>query len=625
MSSLTTDTKTAAGAALDPSAAPRRRQGRDSRLKGRRETSALLFVVPLLFLLITLVVIPLGRMFWYSLTSYDGLLDPRYIGLDNFRFLLEDPDFKRIVTNTLLLFAGIVVWVAIPFTVAIVLHGLKRAHLVRTGLFIPVLLPPVVVGSAFRLVLAEGGPLNSALRTLHLDALALPWVTSENLVLVSAVFMIAWAVLGTGVLLYSAGLSAIPKEQTEAAVVDGAGWWHLTWFIYRPALRPVTRFYVLLLTVTTVTGFFPWIFGLSQGGPGIASTTLDYQIYQAGIVGGVWGRASAVAVFSVLLLAVILLAQVGGSRLAAAWRERAARRPARGGGLATLLGARPRGARAARRARLGPRGVLNMRRAVACLALLAVAFPILWVTRLAFKPPEDYIGAPGSLAGGWTLSNFSDAWTIGHLGDGLLNSLLIVPLGAFIATAVGALAAFALAKLRMPGRRLVLPLIVALVAIPLTAIAIPLFDQGLQVGYTDSRLGLSLVYGALFASWGTLFMYSYFQSLPDELIDSARVDGANLLQMFLRIGLPLGAPAIATVFVMDVLVQWNELIIALVSLPDESKQTVTVAVATFSTQFRSGGPLTAAGVLIAALPVILVYFVGQRFIRAETLGGAIKG
>jgi raffinose/stachyose/melibiose transport system permease protein len=430
-------------------------------------------------------------------------------------------------------------------------------------------------------------------------------------------------VLGTGVMLYSAGLSAIPKEQIEAAVVDGAGWWHLVWFIYRPALRPVTRFYVLLLTVTTVTGFFPWIFGLSQGGPGIASTTLDYDVYTAGITGGVWGRASAIAVFSVLLLIVLVLLQVAASKLVAHRRERAARRPARGAGLSALLGGRRPAT--PRRARMGPAAVLNVRRAVACLALFAIAFPILWVVRLAFKPPEQYIGAPGSFGGGWTLSNFSDAWTVGHLGSGLLNSLLIVPLGAAIATAVGAMAAFALAKLRLPFAKAILALIVLLVAIPLTAIAIPLFDQGLSVGYTDSRLGLSIVYGGLFASWGTLFMYSYFQGLPDELIDSARVDGASPLQTFLRIGLPLGAPAIASVFVIDILVQWNELIVALVSLPDETKQTVTVAIATFSTQFRSGGPLTAAGVLIAALPVIVVYFIGQRFIRAETLGGAVKG
>jgi ABC-type glycerol-3-phosphate transport system permease component len=234
------------------------------------------------------------------------------------------------------------------------------------------------------------------------------------------------------------------------------------------------------------------------------------------------------------------------------------------------------------------------------------------------------VRAPGSAGGGWTLSNFSDVWTTGALGKALVNSLIIVPIAAMIATSVGALAAFALAKLRIPGRRVVLALLVMALMVPLPAIVIPQFDQGLSWGYADSQLGVALVYGALFCSWGTLFMFSYFQSLPDDLLNSARVDGASLRRIFFDIGIPLGLPAIATVFVIDILIAWNELIVGLVMLPDSSKQTVTVAIASLTTQFRSGGPLTSAGMLIAAVPVIAVFAFGQRFLRAELLAGAIK-
>jgi ABC-type glycerol-3-phosphate transport system permease component len=263
--------------------------------------------------------------------------------------------------------------------------------------------------------------------------------------------------------------------------------------------------------------------------------------------------------------------------------------------------------------------------AVMAVAGLSVVVPLLWVVRVALKPPEDHIGNPASLGGGWTLGNFADAWGTGGLGEALWNSLRIVSLGALVATALATLAAFALAKLRFPGKRLVWACVLATLTLPLAALVIPLFDEGLRIGYVDSRLGLSLVYGAIFAPWATVFLHSYFQALPDELLESAQIDGAGVLRAFVSIAVPLAAPAIGTVLVLNVFLQWSELILALVMLPGEGKQTVTVAIANFSSQFRTGGPLTAAGMILAALPIIVVFLVGQRWLRADVFSGAVKG
>jgi ABC-type sugar transport system permease subunit len=110
-------------------------------------------------------------------------------------------------------------------------------------------------------------------------------------------------------------LSAISSSYIEAAILDGARWHQLVWHIYRPALRPVTRFWILLLTVGTVTSFFPWIYGLTQGGPGIASTTLDFQVYVSGIQDGRLGLGSAIAVVGILLILVLLAAQFAAGRV----------------------------------------------------------------------------------------------------------------------------------------------------------------------------------------------------------------------------------------------------------------------------------------------------------------------
>jgi ABC-type glycerol-3-phosphate transport system permease component len=273
---------------------------------------------------------------------------------------------------------------------------------------------------------------------------------------------------------------------------------------------------------------------------------------------------------------------------------------------------------------VGRRRAHPLRWLVAILAVLSAIFPLAWVIRVAVKPPDNFIGDPSGLGGGFTLQNFSDAINSGGLRAGILNSIEIVPLGSLGATALATIGGFALAKLDVPLRRLWLAVIAAAIAVPLPAIIISLFDQGLSFGYTDSRPGLSLVYAGIFSSWGTYFMYSYYTNLPQALLDSARVDGASDLQTLLRVAVPLAKPAIATVLVINVFIQWSDLILALVMLPESSMQTATVKVALYSTQFRSGGPAQAAALLIASIPVFAIYFAGQRFIRAGTFAGGVK-
>lgn len=299
---------------------PRRRAAARGTGAGER-LAGLLFVAPLVAMLAVFALLPLGRVVYYAFTRYDGLTPARWVGLENFRFLAEWDDFWRILTNNLVLVCGIVVWVAVPFAIAIVIFGHRRAPLVRTVLLLPALLPPIVVGGVFRLLLADRGPLNGVLRAVGLGGLAQPWLADDKLVLLSVIGVIGWATAGTGVMLYSAGLATLSSSYVEAAVLDGARWHQLVWHIYRPALRPVTRFWTLLLTVGTVTVFFPWIYGLTQGGPGIASTTLDFQVYVSGIQDGRLGLGSAIALVGIALIVVLLLAQFAAARVrrAAEW------------------------------------------------------------------------------------------------------------------------------------------------------------------------------------------------------------------------------------------------------------------------------------------------------------------
>lgn len=261
-------------------------------------------------MVLAFVYAPIVRLGFYAFTEYDGLKPPQWVGIGNFRFLFDWPDFHRAIGNTVLLTLGLFLWVGLPFLLSIIIFGRRSANVVRAILFLPALLPALIVGRAFRLVLAEQGPLNEAMRAVGLGGLAQPWLASETWVLPSVVVVIAWATMGTGVLLYSAGLASLSKDYVEAAIVDGARWRQLVWHIYRPALAPVTRFWLLLLTIGTVTSFFPWILGLTQGGPGIASTTIDYQVYRSGVQTGRLGLASAIAITGVLVVCLLLAAQL---------------------------------------------------------------------------------------------------------------------------------------------------------------------------------------------------------------------------------------------------------------------------------------------------------------------------
>lgn len=292
------------------SAVPRARRRRRPRVP-----AGLFFVLPALVLIAFFVVYPLLRLVYLSFTKYDGLQAAQWIGFANYLELVNWDQFRQFVLNTALLLLGIPLWIAVPFMLAIAMFGVRGSGPARALLLLPALLPPVVVGSVFRIILADNGPLNTALRSIRLGALTLAWLSDSRVVLVTVVLVIAWGVTGMGVMFYTAGLVTMDQEIVEAAILDGAAWRQLVWYVYRPALRPVTQFWSLLLVLLTVTSFFPWIFSLTKGGPGGASTTIDYAIYQSGLVNNDLGRAAAISVIGVLFIAVVLAAISAWRRL----------------------------------------------------------------------------------------------------------------------------------------------------------------------------------------------------------------------------------------------------------------------------------------------------------------------
>lgn len=258
------------------------------------------------------------------------------------------------------------------------------------------------------------------------------------------------------------------------------------------------------------------------------------------------------------------------------------------------------------------------------ISVLAVLGPILWVVRIALKPVADYIGAPADIGGGWTLQNLVTVWTTGGMASAILHSTITVAVGATLAVTLACCTGYALARYRFPSRWAVAAAATGAMFLPAAALVIPLFEILQRMRMLDSLFWLGVVYGVLFSAWSTIFMRSFFVSLPEEVFEAGEIDGAGALTQFLHIALPMAKPAIATAFILTSFLVWSELLLALLLLPSGDTPTVAVAIAQFSSQFRTGGPLTAAAMIVGTLPVLLLFLVGQRWLQAGALSGAVK-
>ena len=215
--------------------------------------------------------------------------------------------------NEAVFLIGVPIWVLLPLVIALFLHDrVPIAGIVRTIIFFPAVASPAILGIFFRSVLSSTGLLNTILRDIGLGFLAKNWLSDPALVKPMIIAVIAWATTGIGVVIFSAALSAMEPHLIEAADVEGASSWQKLRFVILPTLRPVIDLYAALMVLNVFVGLFAWIFVLTGGGPGFASTTLDYDIYQHALTYGQFGLAAAESVY---LLAVVIVLVVLAQRI----------------------------------------------------------------------------------------------------------------------------------------------------------------------------------------------------------------------------------------------------------------------------------------------------------------------
>lgn len=255
---------------------------------------------------------------------------------------------------------------------------------------------------------------------------------------------------------------------------------------------------------------------------------------------------------------------------------------------------------------------------------IAAIYPVYYMIATSLKTRESWTADQFGLPLSPTLDNYASIFEDGRIPVWFLNSVIVTAASVIVATAISTLAAYAIARLEFRGRTVLLRLMVALMVIPPAVLILPLF-LGLQpLGLTNSHQGVVIVYAGMLVPISVYMLASFFRTLPPELFEAARIDGASTMRILRSIVLPLSAPGFVTLVVVNALWVWNELLIALVFLQDDQERTLMAGLTLFKGHFSINEPLVMAGTFLAALPMLLLFLFGQRFFVRGLVAGAVK-
>ena len=256
-------------------------------------------------------------------------------------------------------------------------------------------------------------------------------------------------------------------------------------------------------------------------------------------------------------------------------------------------------------------------------AFVALA-PLLWMLSVSFMPHgESNAFPPPLLPSTGTWDNYRQLFERDGMGRYLFNSTLIASATTLLSLAFNLSAGYAFAKLRFRGRERLFQTLLGALVIPGQVAMIPLFLLMKQLGLVNSYGGV--IVPALAGIFGIFLVRQYARSIPDELLEAARIDGAGELRIFVRIVLPLLKPIIVTLAIFTFLASWNDFMWPLIVLSDQTYQTLPVALASLSREHVMDNELMMAGAVVTITPVLLLFLVLQRYYMQGLLLGSVKG
>jgi multiple sugar transport system permease protein len=263
------------------------------------------------------------------------------------------------------------------------------------------------------------------------------------------------------------------------------------------------------------------------------------------------------------------------------------------------------------------------------LCMLAWAlFPVLWMVSLSFKDAVGFReGAPAFLPSDWSWNNYQSVFSDELFTAALRNSFGVASIATILAVTLATLAAYAIARLEFPGKKLVLSMALAIAMFPQAALVGPLFDMWRGLGIYDTWFGLIIPYLTFALPLSIWTLSAFFKQIPWEMEQAAQIDGATAWQAFVKVIVPLAAPGVFTTAILTFFFCWNEFLLAATLTSTDRARTVPAALSFFTGRSQFQSPVTAimAASVVVTIPVLIIVLVFQRRIVAGLTSGAVKG
>ncbi len=569
-------------------------------------------IAPAVFFLIVLFFGPILTITLFSATDWQlGAKTFSWIGFGNYIELWNDRGFWTSLRNTFVYVAVVApVSIALGLLVALLIESAPSArNFYRAIYFLPVASTMVAMAVVWEFIMhPTAGLMNLSLGFVGLEGHN--WLTDRDLVLFAICWIGIWENVGYVMILFMAGLKGIPRDLYDAAEVDGA---NSAWDRFRtvtwPMLGPATMFVVI---ITGVRSFkvFDTVAVLTQGGPVKASEVLLYTIYTEGFTYFRTAYASSLTIIflGALLIFTLVQAKVYDRRINYDL------------GLLESTGGRGSGRK--------PSVPFTVLRHILLLAGGAVMFaPFLWMLLTSLKPPHEIFSTELQfLPETWyVVENYTKAmftpFTKVSMFRFLFNGVIICGGILILQIPISAACAYALAKLNFRGKNFLFGCVLFGILIPSQVTAIPLYILLWYIGLLDTYWALILPFSvSVFA----IFLFrQFFMTVPNELLDAARLDGMSEFGVLWRVVLPAAVPAIVAFSIFSVVFHWNDLFWPMIVVTSQEIAPPPLGVVFFRNEELGSdyGGLMAAAVIISA-PLLLAFLFAQKtFIDGISLAG----
>ena len=251
-------------------------------------------------------------------------------------------------------------------------------------------------------------------------------------------------------------------------------------------------------------------------------------------------------------------------------------------------------------------------------------FPVYYMFITAFKSHSEYLINKFGIPLHPTLINFEKVFRGKKFLIWFINSIILTGFSVIVSVIVSSFAAYAFAKMDFKGKNAIFNLILTLMVVPPVVMIIPLFKIMVKMKMVNTYQSVILIYSGLTLPFSIYMLTNFFKTIPSGIIDSAKIDGCNSLKILSKIIIPLSAPALITIVLVNALWVWNELLIAVIFLQKDNMKTLMVGLTIFKSRYNLDIPVTMAGLTLATIPMLALYFSGQKYFIKGLVAGAIK-